>query len=228
MRHKLKLLSKCCFFKVRQYTFSDLTMYLPSIQKLIRKQVKIPVLAYLRWDYSLNIPDVLLDKSLYLSLLAGYCLCWWFTSQSTRLQWSRDIFLFSWIEPVLPENKNFCSRTSDTLITNLTLNIQANITGPCSAVGNVSGNCCESDCRSTGHEFGPGPVPYFRGDWFWNNFYGHSPPFLIMIQEGLFVSYKWKYMHEVLVNCLFKLIQKKSVVRWTDRPAITIAIDLGL
>ena len=31
-------------------------------------------------------------------------------------------------------------------------------TGPHSAVGNVSG------CRSRGHKFDPGPVPYFRGD----------------------------------------------------------------
>ena len=31
----------------------------------------------------------------------------------------------------------------------------------------------------------------------------------------------------LLVNCLFKLAQEKSVVRWTDRPAMTIAVDLG-
>ena len=37
-------------------------------------------------------------------------------------------------------------------------------TGPPSAVGNVSGYRCMSDCRSRGHEFDPGPVPYFRGD----------------------------------------------------------------
>ena len=37
-------------------------------------------------------------------------------------------------------------------------------TGPCSAVGNVSGNRWESDCRFRGREFDPGPVPYFRGD----------------------------------------------------------------
>ena len=37
-------------------------------------------------------------------------------------------------------------------------------TGPRSAVGNVSGNRCESDCRSRGREFDPGPGPYFRGD----------------------------------------------------------------
>ena len=35
-------------------------------------------------------------------------------------------------------------------------------TGPCSAVGNVSGNRCESDCRSRGRVFEPSPVPYFR------------------------------------------------------------------
>ena len=33
-----------------------------------------------------------------------------------------------------------------------------------SAVGNVSGYRCVSDCRSRGREFDPGPVPYFRGD----------------------------------------------------------------
>ena len=36
--------------------------------------------------------------------------------------------------------------------------------GLCSVVGNVSGNRCESDCRSRGREIDPGPVPYFRGD----------------------------------------------------------------
>ena len=35
---------------------------------------------------------------------------------------------------------------------------------PGSAVGNVSGNRCESDCRSRGREFDPGLVPYFCGD----------------------------------------------------------------
>ena len=48
------------------------------------------------------------------------------------------------------------------------LNVQITImsstnTGPRSAVGNVSGNRCESDCRSRGRECDPGPVPYFRG-----------------------------------------------------------------
>ena len=38
------------------------------------------------------------------------------------------------------------------------------ITGPRSAVGNVSGYRCEADCKSRGREFDPGPVPYFCGD----------------------------------------------------------------
>ena len=38
------------------------------------------------------------------------------------------------------------------------------ITGPRSAVGNVSGYRCVSDCKSRGREFDRGPVPYFHGD----------------------------------------------------------------
>ena len=38
------------------------------------------------------------------------------------------------------------------------------MTGLRNAVGNVSGNRCESDCRSRGREFDPGPVPYFPED----------------------------------------------------------------
>ena len=36
-----------------------------------------------------------------------------------------------------------------------------------------------------------------------------------------------KVCARLLVNCLFKLAQEKSVVRWTDRPAMTIAVDMG-
>ena len=42
--------------------------------------------------------------------------------------------------------------------------LQRDDTGPRSAVGNVSGYRCVSDCRSRGREFDPGTVPYFRGD----------------------------------------------------------------
>ena len=39
------------------------------------------------------------------------------------------------------------------------------------------------------------------------------------------VSYKRKYVHEALVNCLVKFAQEKSVVRSSDCPDMTIAID---
>ena len=41
------------------------------------------------------------------------------------------------------------------------------------------------------------------------------------------VSYKRKYMyvHKELVNRLVKLVQEKRVVRWIDRPNMTIAVD---
>ena len=39
------------------------------------------------------------------------------------------------------------------------------------------------------------------------------------------VSYKGKYVAEVLVNALVKLAHEKSVVRWTDRPNMTITVE---
>ena len=48
---------------------------------------------------------------------------------------------------------------------------------PCSTFGNMSDCIYVSGCRSRGRKFDPGLVPYFRGDWSWNNFYNHSPPF---------------------------------------------------
>ena len=44
------------------------------------------------------------------------------------------------------------------------VNVTLKYAGPRSAVGNVSGYRCVSDCKSRGCEFDPGPVPYFRGD----------------------------------------------------------------
>ena len=39
------------------------------------------------------------------------------------------------------------------------------------------------------------------------------------------VSYKRKYVHEVLINCLVKFAKEKRMVRSTDRPDMTIAVD---
>ena len=61
----------------------------------------------------------------------------------------------------------------------------------------------DADCRSTGHEFDPGPIPYFCGDWSWNNFYGHSPR--SADSRRVVVSYKGKFVHKVLVNPVVKL-----------------------
>ena len=43
--------------------------------------------------------------------------------------------------------------------------------------------------------------------------------------RSVVVSYKQKYVHQVLFYRLFKLAQEKSVVSRTDRPDMTIAID---
>ena len=67
--------------------------------------------------------------------------------------------------------------------------------GPHSPVGNMS------DCRSRGWEVDPGQVPYFCGDWSWNNFYGHSPTFRWFKKS----CHKRKYVHKVLGNCWVKL-----------------------
>ena len=85
------------------------------------------------------------------------------------------------------------------------------------AVSNVS------NCRCRGREFDPVPVPYFCGDRSWNSFYGHSPPFCWF--KKVVFCYKGKYVQEVLVNCLVKLVQEKSMVRWTQDPDMTIAVD---
>ena len=47
------------------------------------------------------------------------------------------------------------------------------------------------------------PGPILRGDWSWNNLYGHSPPFHWNIQEGL-----RKHVNKVLVKRLLRLVQE--------------------
>ena len=58
---------------------------------------------------------------------------------------------------------NTAARMLDSIY-HLTLKLLLKNAGPRSAVGNVSGYRCVSDCRSRGREFDPGLVPYFRGD----------------------------------------------------------------
>ena len=65
-----------------------------------------------------------------------------------------------------------------------------------------------SDCRPRGHKFDPGPAPYF------------AKIDLEIISRAIFlpsadsrkvvVTYKGKYVHKVLVNCLVKLAHEKK------------------
>ena len=93
-------------------------------------------------------------------------------------------------------------------------------------------NFCHADYRHVLHSSPmsvgkvSGPVLYFRGDWSWNNFYSHSTPFGWIIQEGLLlVTSKSMCTKYLLTAC--SAYQEKCVVRWTDRHALTIAVDFG-
>ena len=80
---------------------------------------------------------------------------------------------------------------------------QTELTRPRSSVGNVSGNRCKSDCRSRGRSLIPAR--------------SHTSveidheiiSTVILLPSAESVNYKRKYVHEVLVNCLFKLAQEK-------------------
>ena len=72
----------------------------------------------------------------------------------------------------------------------------------------MSGNRCESDCRSRGREFGPA-----RSHTFVEIDHEIISTVILLLplnhSRRVVVSYKRKYVHEVLVNCLFKLAQEK-------------------
>ena len=57
--------------------------------------------------------------------------------------------------------KDFKLMLKQVCIIRLYTNKKQRLTGLCTAVSNVSSNRCKSDCRSRGHKFDPGPVPYF-------------------------------------------------------------------
>ena len=84
-------------------------------------------------------------------------------------------------------------------------------TGPRSAVGNVSGNRCESDSSFRGHV---SSIPARSHTFVEIDYEIISTVILLPSAESfrrwIFVSYKRKYVHEVLVNCLFKLAQEKK------------------
>ena len=69
-----------------------------------------------------------------------------------------------------------------------------------------------SDCRSRGSELDPGPILLWR----LNDHEIISTTILLPSADSrlrVVVSYKQKYVHEVLVNCLVNLAQEKSQVR---------------
>ena len=69
-----------------------------------------------------------------------------------------------------------------------------------------------------------GQVPYFLGDWSWNNFYRHSFPFRLF-KKGCCQLEAKVCARSTLVNRLVKLAQEISLVRWTYSPVMTIAVD---
>ena len=83
-------------------------------------------------------------------------------------------------------------------------------TGPHNSVGNMSDCRYVSDCRSSGREFDPAGSHTFAE-------IDHEIISTAILLPSAFkkvvVSYKQKYVHEVLANCLVKLAQEKSVVR---------------
>ena len=55
---------------------------------------------------------------------------------------------------------NTCHMPTDEKQNRVMVLVHCTSTGLLSAFGNVSGNRCQSDCRSRGREFDLGPVPY--------------------------------------------------------------------
>ena len=80
---------------------------------------------------------------------------------------------------------------------------------PCSTVSNVTDCRYVSDCRSRGHEFYPGTVPYFRGDRSWKNFYAILLPSAESFKKGC-CQLQAQHVHKILINCLVKLAQEKK------------------
>ena len=82
--------------------------------------------------------------------------------------------------------------------------------------GHVAQLVASLTADSKGRELDPGPVPSFRGNWSWNNFYSRSPT--SAESRGVAVCYKQKYVNKVFVNRVVKLAQEKcGLVNWPSR-----------
>ena len=86
-------------------------------------------------------------------------------------------------------------------------------TGPRCAVGNVSGNRCESDCRYRGREYETLPGPILSCRLIMKQFLRSFSSLPLNYSRRVVVSYKRKYVHKVLVNIYIQACPGKSVVR---------------
>ena len=80
---------------------------------------------------------------------------------------------------------------------------------PHSAVGNMSDYRCVSDCRSRGLRVQSQPGPIMSWRLIMKYFLRPFSSLPLIHSRSVVVSYKRKYVHEVLVNLLFKLAQEK-------------------
>ena len=103
------------------------------------------------------------------------------------------------------------------------IEIQYN-TGPRSAVGNVSGYRCVSDCRSRGS------IPA-RSHTFVEIDHEIISMVILLPSADAFkkgcCQLQAKVCAQITGKPLVQACPGKRVVRWTDRPAMTIAVDLG-
>ena len=85
---------------------------------------------------------------------------------------------------------------------------------------------CMSDYRSRDREFDQGPCPILS----WRLIIKYSPPFSWLIQKELLLCHLQAKICAPSIG--YPLVQAflgtKSVVRWTDRPDMTITIDLDV
>ena len=92
----------------------------------------------------------------------------------------------------------------------------------------IKADVARSDARAPGMRWlqirSSRPATFFCGDWSWNNFYGHA--LLSADSRRAVVSYWWKNVQKVLVNCLEGL-PRNSVDRLMTPPEMTRKVPKG-
>ena len=78
--------------------------------------------------------------------------------------------------------------------------------------------CLATDAGLTADPGVASSIPYFSGDWLWNNFYGNSPPFRWIFQEGLVsVTSESMCTKHWLTACSSLTRKKCGQVNWPSR-----------